>query len=94
MDMIDADLYLKFMGVAGLLALIAVVLAMIEWVRRNIEKSRQEKEVFDRIENMDTKALLGIERELKGIRSSLRTIELVYGFVIFFVILGVVRMIL
>ena len=94
MDMIDMDIYSVFEAVAGVFLLIAIILTIIEWIRRNAEKSRQEQEAFNRIENMDTKALLGIERELKGIRRSMHSIELVYGIVIFFVILAGARMIL
>lgn len=94
MDMVDMDINSMLFGIAGLLVVIALILTIIELVRRKVEAKGQEKEMLDQIESIDTKALLGIERELKGIRSSLHTIELVYGIVIFFVILIGARMIL
>jgi len=91
MDMMNMDLNITIMGIAGLLGVIAIILAVIELIRKNVEAKRQEKEMFDKIENIDTKALLGIERELKGIRGSLKEIEIVYVVLFIFLILSVIR---
>lgn len=87
----NMDLNITIMGIAGLLGVIAIILAVIELIRKNVEAKRQEKEMFDKIENIDTKALLGIERELKGIRGSLKEIEIVYVVLFIFLILSVIR---
>ena len=87
----NMDLNITIMGIAGLLGVIAIILAVIELIRKNAEAKRQEKEMFDKIENIDTKALLGIERELKGIRGSLKEIEIVYVVLFIFLILSVIR---
>lgn len=89
--MMNMDLNITIMGIAGLLGVIAIILAVIELIRKNVEAKRQEKEMFDKIENIDTKALLGIERELKGIRGSLKEIEIVYVVLFIFLILSVIR---
>ena len=90
--MSDVDLFMDFGGPAALLGMVAIGLGLVEWIRRNIEKSRKEKALLasiENIENMDTRALWEIVRELKEIRGSLHTIEVVYGIILFSMVMAI-----